>query len=279
MSNLPEFPDSQPSYWERFTGPIPWQKFTAEILELYTPPLRAKGTLKKMRFVLELVTALGVKSTEELTVPLIAKFVQSRHNKEHPNSTYSNLAALRAACNYAASQGYCRISPFAIRKDWIRRVESGAKKHHSREDIARVLTLMQSDVARKRGWSQWRAHRLYVLTSIIAYTGLRKKEALYLRTEDVDFTERMILIRPRVGNRLKTESSAQPVPIPDALLPILQDWIPHLILPEGMESNCVGAPLPEANPTGAETRVGSSRTHFKRAHGWEGCPVTSRSIG
>jgi integrase len=249
VSTLPrEFPASEPSYWKRADGPIPWDQFTAELLELYAPPLRAKGTFNKMRQVLGLVAGLGVTSTAELTPPLVARYVASRPPGESSWTTYSMVSALRAACNYAAAQGYCRVSPFALRKHWVRRSDPGRKRHHSREEIARVLALMKADVGRKGGWPQWRARRLHALASTVAYTGLRKKEALYLRVEDVDFEARMLLVRPRTGNRLKTERSAQPVPIPDALMPVLAGWLPHLTLPEGAPP--ANAPMPDANPRG-----------------------------
>jgi len=251
VSILPrDLPGSEAPPWQHAAGPVPWERFTAELLELYAPPLRAKATATGMRYALGLVSALGVESTADLTTSLVARFIASRPTTESPNRTYSLTATLRAACNYAAAQGYVRVSPFAVRKHWVRRCTPKAKKHHSREEIAGVLTLMRADADGKRGWTQWRARRLYALAATVAYTGLRKNEAIHLRVEDIDLTERMLLILPRVGNRLKTEASAQPVPIPDALLPILTEWLPHLALPDGGAVTGVNSPMPAANPGG-----------------------------
>jgi integrase len=253
MPSLPcDFPDAEASCWQQAAGPIPWGQFTAEFLELYTPPLRAKGTFKKMRYTLDQMTAFGLTSTEQLTVPTIARFIATRPETWSANTTYSLMAAVRSACNYAAAQGYCRVSPFAVRKHWVRRCEPKTKQHHSREEIARVLTQMKEEIDRKRSWSQWRARRLYALAATVAYTGLRKSEALHLRVEDVGFAERMLFIRSRSGNRLKTERSAAPVPMPDALVSILADWVPHLVLPSefGGPVTGVSGPMPESNPRG-----------------------------
>jgi hypothetical protein len=58
--------------------------------------------------------------------------------------------------------------------------------------------------------------------------GLRKNEILRLRIEDVDLSARIIRIVPRAGNRLKTVGSAQPVPIPEAIVELIRAWIEEL---------------------------------------------------
>lgn len=211
--------------------PIPWDRFKREVLALYAPPMRSPATLSGMRQILDLVAGLGVSSTAGLTPELVARFIAARPVGESPNTTYALVARLRVLCNYAAGRGYLYVSPFALRKRWVRKVRRGARRHHSREEIARVLNLMRGEIERKRGWAQWRARRLHALAATVAYTGLRRTEALYLRVEDIDLEARMLLIHPG-RHRLKTEDSAQPVPIPDALLPILSEWLPHLALPD-----------------------------------------------
>ncbi len=231
-------------------APIPWPEFCAELLALYQPPMRAHATMTGLRRVLQLVADLGVQSTAEIGPPLVARFLGARPPTESPNSTYSLLSTLRTACSYAEAQGYCRVSPFRLRKQWIRRVAPKRTRHHSREEIARVLDSMHHDIGRKQtDWSAWRARRLYALAATVAYTGLRAKEATFLRVEDIDLAERMLFVRPRVGHRLKTERSAQPVPIPEALVAILAEWLPHLVLPSGDIATEATGWTPRDNPT------------------------------
>jgi len=109
----------------------------------------------------------------------------------------------------------------------VRRGHPIGVKHHSLADIKRVLDLLASEVLDREDWPQWRARRLLALASLFAFTGLRLKEGLYLRVEDIDLDQRVIQIIPRTLNRLKTEASAQPIPIPDGLAPILADWLPR----------------------------------------------------
>lgn len=206
--------------------PIPLARFRDEVLELYRPPLRAKGTFIKIRQVLDLVVALAGPgaTTAELAPDLVARFVQARPEGESPNSTISLLNSLRAACSYAELRGYLRVSPFRFRKQWVKPSRS-TRGHHAREEIARVLELLAHDAATRRGWAGWRAARLYAMVATTAYTGMRRNEVLYLQAEDVDVEGRMVLIVERDGRHAKTAASAQPVPMPDALAAILAGWL------------------------------------------------------
>lgn len=239
MSILPrDLPGADGSPWQHAAGPIPWDRFRAEVLALYEPPLRARATYTSMRHMLDVVSGLvGPEATTSTLSPsLIARLIATRPHGQSAYTTASLLSYLRAACGYAYSQQYIFANPFAFRKKWIRTpAPADRQRHHSLEDIARVIDLAREDVSRKLpgSWSQWRARRLLALVSVVAYTGLRRNEALHLRTEDIDLHGRMLLILPRAGSRLKTEGSAQPVPIPDALGHVLAEWIPHLALPEG----------------------------------------------
>jgi integrase len=211
--------------------PIPFQDMAVELLALYEPPMRAKGTYLKMRQALEVADELlGLEATTaDLTIPFIGRFVSSRPAGESPYTTFGLLANVRAACIYGFQRGYLKSNPFDFRSvgQWVRRGEpQRRKRHHSLEEIARVLELMSLDVVRKKGWAQWRARRLHALASVVAFTGLRKNEAIGLKVEDVLLDDRIIEVVPRLRNRLKTVASGQPVPIPEALAPILADWLP-----------------------------------------------------
>jgi len=215
------------------TNPIPFDRFITEVLRLYDPPHRAAATRRQMRYVLEQVAHLGIKTTADLTPALIARFIEARPPGQSPRTLQSYLRVLRGICNQAVITGSLRISPFALRRvsQWLGRIGPPAeKKHYSRDEIRRVLSLMDADIEITAGWSQWRARRLYALTATVGYCGLRASEALYLHAADIKLEERYINLtdRGRDGGRaLKTEASARPVPIPDALVPILQDWLSH----------------------------------------------------
>ena len=214
--------------------PIPFAKFRDDILRLYDPPHRATATRRQVAQVMREISALEVKTTADLTPALVARYVESRPPGQSPRTLHSVLRVLRSICNQAVISGVLRVSPFAARRvsQWTGRLGPPMeKKHYSREEIRRVLTLMAQDVQTTAGYAQWRARRLYALTATIAYTGLRAvSEALFLHAADIKLEARFIALADRGrdgGQRFKTEGSEQPVPIPDALVPILRDWLEH----------------------------------------------------
>jgi integrase len=78
----------------------------------------------------------------------------------------------------------------------------------------------------ERHAESWEGGRLHTLAAVLAYTGVRKMEALRLRVEDVDLVRGFVFVAPN-GRPLKTPGSEAPVPCPAALLRILRDWIPR----------------------------------------------------
>lgn len=208
--------------------PIPWDIFRERVLALYTPEMRAKATLARVRNVLDLLRAQGAQTTADLTIDLIAGFITSRPESQSPHTIRSLLVCARTICNFAVKLGGLRMNPFDLRgpSQWVRCGRPKGKKYHAMADIVRVLDLARRDVEVKpEGWSRWRAQRLYALLATAAYTGMRRGEALHLMVEDLDFRAGLIFIVAR--QRLKTYASDQPVPMPPALAPILTDWLQH----------------------------------------------------
>jgi integrase len=181
-----------------------------------------------MRRTLELVTALGPRTTADLTTALIARFVAGLGPELSSWTVKAHLSRVRTLCGLAEGARRLDISPFRLRKlsRWIRTTPPQGRRHYSREDIRTVLDSMRRDCEVKRGWPQWRCRRLYCLTALVAYTGLRRDEALRLELADLDLVGRVIRLVPR-GRTLKTAAAAQPVPMPEALVPILAAWLEH----------------------------------------------------
>jgi len=210
--------------------PIPLADFRRRVLALYTPPLMSRSSFANMRLALDqLVALLGEHATTgALTTGAIAAFVHSRHGKENPNTTRTRLGRISSACNIALAEGWIRFNPVSVRRRWIRGVSPKRPRVHSREEIARVLALARAEAESAAGWEGWRSRRLHALVALVAYTGVRKMEALTLQVGDVDLAERMIYLTARQGGEMKTEASAEPVPIPEDLLEVLERWIADL---------------------------------------------------
>ena len=219
-------PDHRPPFGQE--NPIPWSQFQDQLLALYTPPMVAPATRRKIVAAFKALEIFSPATTADLTISLITDLTAGRPKEESRYTLHSRLADLRTICSFAEKAGYLRISPFRLRKlsNWVRLPSLDAKRHLSRQEIRAILDLMAKHVEQRTGWPQWRARRLLAVTSIIAYTGIRKMECLRLRVADVDLAARAIWIRPH-DEQLKTDWSEAPVPIPGAMAPILTSWLEH----------------------------------------------------
>ena len=239
-------------------NPIRWTQFRSEFLSSYKPPVVAKSTESRMQSVFREIESLDltpdeqrvdgtapirIATTADLTAVLVAKYIASRPPGQSAYTLYSLLATLRSICRHAEACGYLRVCPFRLRKlaRWVRRPPLTGRRHYSRAEIRRVIDLMARDVQERSGWAQWRSRRLLIVTTIIAYTGMRKMECLRLQVADVDMHAQAIWIRPH-GASLKTSASEAPVPIPRALLALLGEWLEHRL------DAPIGFPLPKECP-------------------------------
>ena len=197
---------------------ILFQKFVASILAVYSGPGHAPRTAAKMRHVLDLVQAMEVRTTADLTTELIARFVAARSTVVKTATVRGDLSYLSAACTYAVEEGWLDRAP-RFKRVRPRPAKPAAPRCHSIEDVGRVLDHLRSQA------STWEGGRLYALAAVVAYTGLRRDEALYLRTEDVNIT--VCVLRIVARRRLKTLGSEASVPMPTELVKILETWVPR----------------------------------------------------
>lgn len=204
---------------------MPWPRFASEVQSLYVPPLRAKTTCGKIRQTLGLIAGLGVRTTADLTPGLVARFLVLDTSLS-PATIRGRLGYLRAICTYAHTMQYVRVNPLSVRKDWLRGLEL-PEAEDERPDHLSLGQVAELLAEARRLSASWKGGRAYALTALVAYCGLRKTEALTRRWEDLDLGARILRIKPRSGWRLKTAASVQPVPMPRALVPILEAWSPR----------------------------------------------------
>jgi len=209
---------------------IPFAALKAEMLANYGPGLAAPGTLKKLSQVLDLVEALGIRSSDQLTPELVGRFIAARPPGQSPHTLRSLLMTLRTVCSHAEEMRYVMVSPFRFRRMKISRLvrvgPPAGKRHCTRDEIRRVLVLLEQDVARKRGWAGWRSRRLLAAVATAAYTGARAGEVLRLHVDDLDLPGRIIRIRPH-DRKLKTPGSEAAIGMPPALVGYLEAWLPR----------------------------------------------------
>jgi len=204
---------------------VSFARLTEEVLAIYKPPFRRHATWQKMRQALRELAEAGAVKSVDLTPHLLTVWVSSNQHRK-PISNASLLISIRAVCTYAKKMGYLKVSPWEIRKDWLPLEDDSDDepepiRHHSIAQVRAVLIRANTEAIRG-GWAE---ARLEALVATYAYTGLRKMEALGLKVSDVDFTERVIVVRSRRRRRLKTRASAAPVGIPNELQTILARWV------------------------------------------------------
>lgn len=199
---------------------LPFAEFQTRLLRLYTPPIRAKSTWYAMRRALrEFVERTGINTTADFRTDCVALYVSSR-SRENVNTTISRLRCLRTASFFAKDEGWMDRVP-----QWSRLFPRSAppcvRRHYGYDEVKELLRCLAEETRA----GEWKAHRLFAVTALVAYTGLRKLEALRMHVDDLDVVRGVAFVVPR--HRLKTESSAAPIPLPPELLPILRGWLPR----------------------------------------------------
>ena len=91
-----------------------------------------------------------------------------------------------------------------------------------------MLEVIRGDIMHLKGWSEWKARRLHMVVCLGLYCGLRRDELLHLHVSDLDIDKRLIRLVPHnKTGKLKTPGSEDTVPIPEALVPIIEEWLSH----------------------------------------------------
>lgn len=190
-----------------------------EVRPLYAPPSRSVTTWYPIRQALRELGQLGAQTTADLSPALVARWL-SAHPRRSAATSRKLLRALTAACKHAVYSGALERNPVEYRKDWVRAVKPRSKKHHAVSEVSAVLSLLESEA--KVGWEN---ARLFALVSLVAYTGVRKCEALHAKVEDFDLARGAFSIVAR--RRLKTAASEAEIPLPDRLVSVLESWLPR----------------------------------------------------
>jgi integrase len=207
-------------------APIPYTDFVTEVLQLYRPPLRRRGTFDKTSQVLREFAPLCASTADLAPVAIATWRVANQHRAV---ATLEGLLRhLAAACTYGASQGYLN-NPFNYRpvSSWFAPDELDEaeefKRHRSAAEIRAILA--QADLEAQGG--RWEALRLRAAVYCWAFTGAGKAEVLGLRMTDVDLVDRVIRIKSHSRRRLKTRARAAQLPIAWPLAEALASWLPY----------------------------------------------------
>jgi integrase len=198
---------------------VSYTRFVHEVLEIYQS--RRPATREKMRQVLaEFGRLAEVRRTNDLKPVAIARWLAA-HPGRAPATVDSLLRSFVAALGIALESDYLRRSPITKRSKWVKVPRPGRTElHRTPEEITRFFDRLDFEAA-AGGFLE---RRTRVLGYLIAYTGLRKMEALGLRWSDVELERGIIHIRAHPARPLKTDAAAAAVGIHPELEPILAAW-------------------------------------------------------
>jgi integrase/recombinase XerD len=199
----------------------------AEILGLYRAPFRAAATRRMMA---QALGELDIRWTHELNPSNVAEWLTT-----HPGRSSARWSALlrcaSVAAAYAVQCGALERSPFDFRppSKWIRPDLSPGRRpfHLTAGQLAAILD--RADLEAATGG--WKAGRLQALVYTLAFTGLRRGEALRLELVDVDLSSGILSIRPKPDWRPKTLRSSARLPIAGPLAARLRLWLPRTASP------------------------------------------------
>jgi integrase len=112
-----------------------------------------------------------------------------------------------------------------VRRRRVKEQEREAKpEYYTLEQLRALLDQADKEAREAEEKDAWRKHRLRTLVYFMAYTGARVREVLYLEWTEIDWKEGVPWLHFKIENDLKTEDSAAPFGLPDALLTVLREW-------------------------------------------------------
>lgn len=155
----------------------------------------------------------GEKLLARISTRDIDSYVQFRQSQgKAPRSINLEITFLRSLFKFAVTRHFAHENP----AQHIQFVPCPEKERQIPTDDE-YLRLIQAACVREAG------KELACWLQLMAYTGMRPSEALFLEWADIDFFNDRITIRPKLGNPIKNKQF-RTVNIHPELKPILQAW-------------------------------------------------------
>jgi integrase len=199
-----------------------FDRFRAETLA-FLRPRRAAKTYGKYRQVLTEIAALpGVREASDLTPATIASWLDAMPPSRSDVTRLKLLVCLASICRRASRPaGPLRADPFAsvpVREWGLDSTPLSSPTFVPVKKISAFLRRLSLD-------QTWEGRRLHALAALVAFTGLRRGEALHLRRGDVDLRRGFVAVKRCAAHRPKTKASAANVPLPPQLVKVLRSWL------------------------------------------------------
>ena len=159
-----------------------------------------------------LLPAFGETPLRQITPQKVSEFSAVLSVDKAHNTVRNILKLLNAMLNQAVEWGWLERAP-KILKPRKRACDVNYKYLRTQDEIDRFLT-----ASKAHPWSI-----TYPMFSTAIYTGMRAGELAGLRWDDIDFSNRLILVQRSFAGPTKSGKSRY-VPIVDCNLPVLKTW-------------------------------------------------------
>ena len=155
-----------------------------------------------------------LKKLSDVATKHIEGYILARKERDKlaPKSANVELTALRGAFNFAIDMKYLKENPVAGVKRFPKKARR-PPKFFSKEELGLILKSETSPLYR-------------AIWAFLANTGLRKGELEHLEWDDIDFDNRLIMVRPKEHWQTKTKASRN-VPMNDTVYRILAERKNH----------------------------------------------------
>lgn len=199
-----------------------------QVYELWMEEYRStvkESTLFKTEqlFKRHIIPAFGSLNVMDIT-PIMAQEVMNDWHKQFAKaSTIMNYAGM--VFDYAIRMGLIRLNPTKVIRKPARKQKIKEDKDlnfYDKEELKEFLSVLEKG----------KNHRAYVFFRLLAFTGMRKGEALALKWSDIDFDNKTVNINKAVSRKAtglyiqtpKTPASIRRISLDDKTLNILKDF-------------------------------------------------------
>lgn len=175
-----------------------------------------------------ILPTMGNYRIEKITIAICQKHYNEWATKVQKARTIKSYA--KKVLDYAIVHGFIQTNPFThvetkVKKAFTESVEAGSENFYIKDELITFLEKAKEHLNFKA----------YALLRLIAYTGLRKSEALALTWNDVNFVESELTINKAIGRGkqtqlyLKTTKTGKPraIKLDETTLLILKEWNKH----------------------------------------------------
>lgn len=172
-----------------------------------------------------ILPAMGNYRIEKITIAICQKHYNEWAAKVQKARTIKSYA--KKVLDFAIVHGFIQTNPFThvetkIKKTFTESVEEGSENFYTKDELITFLNKAKEHLNFKA----------YALLRLIAYTGMRKSEALALTWNDINFIENELTISKAIGRGKQTQlylkttktGKSRTIKLDEITLSILKEW-------------------------------------------------------